>query len=310
MNVVIAEPISSRLNQLIAENGNDWTVYDSELGSENELIERIKDAEVACSYSVKFSKSVLDSCSKLRYLVIPAVGAGAYVDMEAAASRGITVMYCPGYNKVAVAEMAIGLTLDVMRQISYLANDLKNGHWEFSPRKGHLLTGKNILLVGYGNIGKNIEKLLQGWDTTVTSINSTSSSDELENGLKAADVVYVCCALNAQTEGLLSAERLKMLKPSAVLINVSRGAVLDEDALYDLLLTKTIAGAGLDVYQNEPQPSEAIPQNIQRFIDLDNTVCLSHIAASSLESSEMLGQMIYDNIESAVNGEPINIFHQ
>jgi phosphoglycerate dehydrogenase-like enzyme len=309
MKVVIAEPISPRLNQLIIDNRRDWTVYDTELSSENELIERIKDADIASSYSVKFSKKVLDSCPKLRYLAIPAVGAGAYVDTTEAARRGITVMYCPGYNKVAVAEMAIGLTLDVMRQISNLANDLKSGHWEFSPQKGSLLSGKRVLLVGYGNIGKNIEKLLQGWDTVVTPINSKSSDDELEDGLKSADVVYVCCALNPKTEGLLTAQRLKMLKPSAVLVNVSRGAVLDEDALYDLLITKTIAGAGLDVYQNEPQPSETVPANIQRFIDLDNTVCLSHIAASSIESSEMLGQMIYESIESALSGKPINIFN-
>ncbi|MCA9323480.1 hypothetical protein KC992_00050 [Candidatus Saccharibacteria bacterium] len=309
MKVVIAEPISKKLTELIEKNGEEWTVFDSEIANRDEFLERMKDAEIASAYSVKFDKEVLDNCPKLRYLAIPAVGAGSYVDREYAESKGITVTYCPGYNSAAVAEMAIGLAIDVMRKISSISRELQNGIWDYSPAKGMLLSGKKILLVGYGNIGKTIERLLGSWDVGVKHINSKSNEEELNEGIKAADVVFVCCSLNEKTQGLINAARISSMKKTAVLINVSRGAVVDEDALYAALSEKKILGAGLDVYSNEPLPGESLPENIRRFVELENTVCLTHIAASSLESGEVLGQMIYDNIKSCIDGNPINIFN-
>lgn len=308
MKVVIAEPISEKLTQLINANNKSWKMFDSEVSSKKEIIDRIKDAEIAVAYSVKFDKEVLDSCPSLKYLAIPAVGAGFYVDSEYAKSKGITVTYCPGYNCLAVAEMAVGLAINVMRKIQDNASSLKAGSWGYSPTKGSLLSNKEVLLVGYGNIGKTIHRLLSSWNVNVTYINSSSSSSDLDEGIAHADVVFVCCSLNEQTTGMITAKRIAMLKETSFLINVSRGAVVDEDALYDALNSGRIAGAGLDVYANEPLPGEPVPESVLRFVRLHNTVCLSHIAASSLESSLALGQMIYDNIESCIAGNPINIF--
>lgn len=308
MKVVIAEPIADKLNRLISESNNGWLVYTDGPQSKQEFIDRIKDAEVATAYTMKFDEEVLAHCSKLKYLAIPAVGAGSYVDMDAAKRHGVTVMNCPGYNSNAVAEMAIGLAIDVYRGISLLNSKLKQGYWEHKPTNGHLLSGKHVAIIGYGNVGKTIHRLLKEWCLGFETINSTSSCQEIDKALQVSDVVFLCCQQNSFTEGMISAKRLSMMNSNSILINVSRGAIVDEDALYEKLKNGEIAGAGLDVFAEEPGIEESMPESILRFTRLENVICTSHIAGSSVETREVLGQMIYDNIESCISGNPINVF--
>ncbi len=308
MKVVIAEPIADKLDSLIINSGKQWTAYSEELKTKQELIERIKDAEVATAYSIKFDEEVLSQCPKLKYLAIPAVGAESYVDMNIARSRGITVMNCPGYNSLAVAEMAIGLALDVLRGISSRNRLMSEGNWEHNPTNGRLLSGKRVALIGYGNIGKTIQRLLNEWCPAFVVINSSSSAEDIDSALGVSDIVFICCSLNDNTRGMISKNRLPMMKKSAVLINVARGAIVDGDSLYENLLNGNLAGAALDVFSDEPQRGDAMPESVMRFTRLNNVVCTSHIAGSSLETRDILGQMIYDNIESCILGKPINTY--
>ncbi len=309
MKVVIAEPIAEKLSDLISDNNKDWVVFADGPKSKQEFIDRIKDAEVATAYTMKFDEEILAQCSKLKYLAIPAVGAGSYVDMDAAIRHGVTVMNCPGYNSKAVAEMAIGMALDVYRNISVLNIKMKQGYWEHKPTNGRLLNGKHIAIVGYGNVGKTIHKLLKEWCSGFNAINSASSSDEIDKALQVSDVVFLCCQQNSFTEGMINAKRLAMMKNNAILINVARGAIVDEDALYEKLKYGEIAGAGLDVFVEEPGVGDVMPENILRFTRLEKVICTSHVAGSSIETREVLGQMIYDNIESCILGSPINVFN-
>ena len=309
MKVVIAEPIKKELSDLIKKNGMDWVVYEDFPKDKNEFITRVKDADIACSYFSKFDVDVLEVSPKLKYLAIAAVGAEASVDMDYANSNGVTVMNCPGYNSQAVAEIAVGLAFDIARSISYMNNKLANGKWANGDQLGRMqISGKKIGLIGYGNIGHAIHKILSSLCDDFLIINSSSSKEDIDKVVAESDVIFICCSLNDDTRGLISYQRLKMMKKAAILVNIARGAVVDEDALYEVLESKSIAGAGLDVFVDEPLAGEVLPESIARFTRLDNTVCLPHIAAGTKESGEALSQMIYYNILSCLKGDPQNIY--
>jgi lactate dehydrogenase-like 2-hydroxyacid dehydrogenase len=190
MKIVIAEPIADKLNDLISENNKDWIAYSDGPKDKKEFIERIKDADVATAYTMKFDDEILSQCPNLKYLAIPAVGAGSYVDMEVAEQYGVTVMNCPGYNSRAVAEMAIGLALDVFREISSMNEKMKDGFWEHNPLNGQLLSGKHIALIGYGNVGRTIHLLLKEWCSEFEIVNSISEEKDIDKSLQKSDVVF------------------------------------------------------------------------------------------------------------------------
>ncbi len=308
MKIVIAEPIADKLNQLIAEKQKDWQIYTDKPTNKHDYIKRLKGAEAATAYSLRFDEEVLAACPELKYLAIPAVGAGFFVDMSAAKKHNVTVMNCPGYNSTAVAELAIALAISINRNILQEHLDIREGKWNLDPLKGHLLRGRHIGLIGYGNIGRTIESMLKAWDSTFDYVNSTSSSEEVDSLMASADVVFICCALTPATEGLVSARRIGLMKSEAVLVNVSRAAVLDEDALYEAVKNNRIAGAGLDVFKDEPEFSRKVPEGIRRFAELPNVICTPHLAGTAFETQLTLGQMIFDDLESAERGKPINIY--
>ncbi len=306
--VVIAEQYSDELNRLIKENGKDWQTFAVAAENKQEFIERIGEAVVASGYSFVFDEEVFAACPDLKYLAIAAVGAEAYVDMKAAEKYGVTVMNCPGYNSRAVAEAAIGFMIALLRNMKAIDANMADGEWDVDPAPAFQLRNKRIALIEYGNIGKTIEKLLSGWENEFVPINSQSSDKDIDAAVSSADIVVLCCPLNDKTRGIISAKRLASMKRSALLINVARGAVVDEDALYEALRTQAIAGAGLDVFMNEPGSSGSVPENIKRFTTFPHVICNSHVAGSSEESRVRLGTMIYENIESAPSGQPINIY--
>lgn len=308
MKIVIAEPISTTLDELIAHHNKDWVVYDDRPSDKAELIKRIGDAEAASSYSVHYDGEVFEACPNLKYVAIPAVGASFFVDMEAAKLHGVTVMNCPGYNAQAVAELAIGLILDVMRQITRQHQAIQEGKWNMVPPATHLLSGKKIGLVGYGNVGKSIERLLSGWSVEVTHINSESTADDADMLVKNADCIVVCCPITEQTRDLIDARRIGLMKPTAVVVNVGRGGVINEDALYESLVAGKIAGAGLDVFDAEPDNSYVAPERITRLAKLPNVVCTPHMAGTSEESRVVLGNMIYENLESCERLRPVHVY--
>ncbi len=307
MKIVVAEPISTTLDELIAHHNKDWVVYEDRPADKTELIKRIGDAEVASSYSVHYDGEVFEACPNLKYVAIPAVGASFFVDMEAAKRHGVTVMNCPGYNAQAVAELAVGFMLDLLRFVVPEHAKIAGGAWNFTLPKGHLLQGKTVGLIGYGNVGKTIEYLLNNWDVTVLHVDSASSATDIDGLASKANVVVVCCPITDETRHMLDERRFALMKSGVVIINVGRGGVIDEDALYKHLVEGHVAGAGLDVFEQEPVTDEPIA-SIERFAKLPNVICTPHLAGTSEESREVLGQMIYDNLVSCENGKPQNTY--
>jgi phosphoglycerate dehydrogenase-like enzyme len=303
MKVVIAEPISDTLMELIEKNSKDWTVYKDSPKDKKELIDRLKSAEAASSYSVKYDEEIFAACPDLKFLAIPAVGAEYFVDMDAASKHGVTVANCPGYNAPAVAEMAIGLAIAAARNVSAEQKNLQKGIWD-QPTQGPglLLSGSNVGIIGNGNVSKAISQLLVGWSASILAANSKTPENHIDKLIESSDVLFICCPLTDKTRGMVTAERISTMKQSTVLVNVARGAVVDEDALYLALKEKRIYGAGLDVFVEEPAYGQPLPESILRFVDLDNVIVSPHLAGTSVQSRVTLGQMIYISLAGWIEG--------
>lgn len=297
--IELAEDITEKLQQLSA------TIYDGTPNEEAEIINRIKDAELITASYIDITPAIIDAAPKLKYIIVPAVGY-EWVDYKYAASKGIKVLNCPTHNSLAVAEHAIALLFAAARKIVEANIALRAGKWQQDAHKGFELSGKKVGLVGYGNIGKNLQRIAEGLGMHVRYVNSRSTSEELEELLSESDVVVLCLPLTDSTRNLIDARRLGIMKLSAILINVARGAIVDQGALYDVLENHQIAGAGLDVFTGElfgDVPSE----EIVKLSQLSNVVATPHIAYNTDEAALRLGTELLANIQSCVDGAPRNV---
>jgi len=305
MKIVVTDKIdintdaTEKLKQLPA------TVFEDVPKTEEEIIARAKDAEIITANYIDITPKIIDACPKLKYIIVPAVGY-EWVDYKYAASKGIKVINSPTHNSPAVAEHAIALMFAAVRHLYPAQASLQAGKWQNRDFRGIELHGKKLGLIGYGRIGKNIEGMAAGLGMDCSYVNSKSTPGDVDALLCNSDVVAVCVALNDATRGLLDARRLGLLKPTAYLVNVARGAIIDQAALLQLLRDNKIAGAGLDVFADEPlvgEPDEAIVE----LAKLPNVAATSHIAYNTQETTLRLGEEIYANVVACLNGQLQNV---
>lgn len=309
LKIVVAEPINEAFDGLIKSAGVSWDVYDSSPNNKQELIERLKDAEVATSFSIKYDAEIFEACPRLKYLSIPAVGANFFVNMDDAKKYGVTVMNTPGYNAQAVAELAIGMAIAVARKIPAQQKGLSNGIWHGKGNThGFQLSGKNIGIIGNGNIGKKIQDLMSSWSVKISVIDSKSTTEQVDSLFIDNQIIFVCCPLTDSTKEMVSGERINSMSENSIIINVGRGAVIDQEALLKALENRKIYGAGLDVFVNEPEYGADVSSEILDFYVLPNTLITPHVAGNTFESSELLAQMTFENLHSAEAGKLINVY--
>lgn len=284
--------------------------YDSLAATPALLLERIRDADVAICIrnSSQFTDDVLSQCQGLKHIAVFGIGVDM-VDLDACKRLGITVTNIPGYSAPAVAECALTLALSVSRKVRQ--NDLliREGDWARAPVDQ--LYGKTLGIIGAGPIGKRMAEL--GLAVGMNVIGWTFHPDQewgkrtgvtwvsIEDVLSTADVVSIHVRLSDQSRELVDAAKLALMKPSAILVNTARGAIVDEDALVRALETGRIAGAGLDVFTTEPLPLG------HAFTKLDNVVLSPHVAASTPETDYAGLEMVVDNIRNVANGSPTNV---
>jgi hydroxypyruvate reductase len=251
-------------------------VTSAPVGANAELIRALPRLEVIASFGVGFDK----------------------LDLDAAKIKGIRVSYTPDVLNDCVADLAFGLLIDVARGISAADRFVRRGDW----LKGRFpvasrVSGKRLGIVGLGRIGQAIAKRASGFDMDVAYTNRKPAQlpYRFEPSLAAlaewADFLVVAVAGGAATEGLVSRDILAALGPTGFLINVSRGSVVDERALVDALVGKSIAGAGLDVFENEPHVPPAL-------LDLDNVVVLPHIASGTAETRGAMVDLVLANLRT------------
>ena len=229
-----------------------------------------------------YSDEVLKTLNDLK--VVSRLGVGMdNIDLETARKLGIKIYKTKTTPAPAVAELALGLMLDVIRNISDSNHALKTGQWK--KKMGSLLQGKTLGIVGLGTIGKSLVRLVKGFnlkilafdlqkDENFTAKNNIIYSD-LETLLKDSDIVSIHVNLTDQTKNLINKNRLELMKPDAILINTSRGEIVDEDALFTALEANQIGGAGLDVFYREPYSGP--------LTELNNIVVTPHIGSYARE---------------------------
>lgn len=253
----------------------------------------------------KVTKEVIDAAARAK--VIARVGVGLdNVDVKTAEAKKIKVINAPEAASIAVAELAIGLMISLARSIPRADAETKKGSWIKKDLTGTQLSGKYLGIVGVGNIGRNIGRMaralhmnLIGYDIIPISRDFISETGmivtDLDTLLESAD--YVTCHVPAtpETVHMFNAQSLARMKPTAYLVNTSRGEIIDESALYDALKAGKLAGAALDVFEAEP------PTN-RLLLGLPNVVCTPHIGAQTKEAQELASTVIAEKIIQILRG--------
>ena len=289
------------LNQLL-ELGEITDISGSSNKNE-ELSSHIVDAEVVVIRSATtLTKEVLAHAKNVKIIARCGVGIDN-VDVEYAKSRDIYVTNAPTANLISLVEHTIGLILSTTRKIYEANASTKSGKWEKSKFVGLELHQKQLGIIGFGKAGKLLSERLKSfgmkivfYDPFVTDWEGEEESVALEYLLSSSDVVSVHVIKTPQTENLLSKEKLNLLKPNAILVNTSRGGIIDEEYLVELVNSNKIFGAALDVFDKEP-----IEEN-NKILDSDILIT-PHIGASTIEAQLKAGLDTVQNIKKILDGD-------
>ena len=246
----------------------------------------------------------LDLFPSLRLIANYGVGYDR-LDVAACRARGIAVTNTPGVLDAATADLALGLMLAARRRLVEGDGLVRAGRWGTTwsqgPFLGREVSGARLGIVGLGRIGSAVAQRARGFDMVVLHHNRTRSGDagyrELDDLLRESDIVSLHTPLTPETSGLISRDRLALLRDGATLVNTARGAVVDEDALVDELVSGRIT-AGLDVFVHEPHVPEALR-------GLPNVVLTPHIASATSETRAAMTRIVVDNVLAFERGEPL-----
>jgi phosphoglycerate dehydrogenase-like enzyme len=268
---------------------------------ESELVRRIGNATVAVNIRAyaRFTESVFRACPGLKMISIWGTGTDN-VDLAAAARHGVTVCNTPGVNAYAVAEHTMALMLAVARRIPGIDHEMRGGAW---PRDMLVqLHGKTLAVFGSGAIGARVAQLARGFgmEALTWSVRADTPAAK-ENLLRRADFVTLHLRLVPETRGFIGRREFALMKPEAILINTGRGALVDRDALLEALASRRIAGAGLDVFHEEPlKPGDPL-------LSSPYTVVSPHNAGQTPEVRRDGLLAAIENVERYLSGKPTNV---
>ena len=280
----------------------------------HETLERIRGADIVITNKVVISAQAFAENPQLKLVAVTATGVNN-VDVKAAKQNGTAVCNIRAYGNESVAEHAFMMMITLMRNLPAYQRDVAAGLWENSPFFCHLgapmrdLNGKTLAIFGRGNIGKTLATYAQAFKMNVVFAehkNAQSVRDgyvSFDEAIRSADVVSLNCPLTPQTANMIGEAELQQMKPGAILINCGRGGLVDEAALVAALKYGQIGGAGFDVLTQEP-PRDGNPLLKAR---LPNLIVTPHIAWASQEAANRLFDILLDNINRFVAGNPQNL---
>ena len=289
---------------------SDVTVYDDT--TEQQLSERIQGADIIVTKEMPVSAEMIQKFPESVKLICEAGTGYNNIDLEATRKKGITVCNIPSYSTERVAHTAIMMILNLSSAMQVQMKMLACGNHDNFTRNLQVphveVNGKTLGIIGAGHIGRKVIQIAQALDMNILVYTRTPREDEkgiryvsLEELLKNSDYVSMHCPLTESTKHMINKESLSLMKPSAFIINTSRGALIDDAALIEALENGTIAGAGLDVQETEP-PEEASP-----LYTMDQVLLTPHMGWKGLETRQRLVSILADNIKQFMEGNPINV---
>lgn len=289
----------------------DCTVY--ERTAPEEVRERAAGAEILLTNKVALDAQTLDALPELKYIGVMATGYNI-VDVDAAKERGIIVTNIPAYSTDSVAQMVFAHILNITQQVQHYTGEVRNGRWSSNPDFCFWdtplieLRDKKIGIIGLGHTGFNTARIAIGFGMEVHAYTSKSPFQlppevkkmELDELFGTCDIVSLHCPLTDSTRELVNAARLKLMKPTAILINTGRGPLVNEQDLADALNNGTIFAAGLDVLSQEP------PRADNPLLTARNCYITPHIAWATTAARERLMQILLNNVKAYLDGKPVN----
>lgn len=304
MKIVAVEPIgissekAEKLAKVYEKKGHEFIVFPDRNEQEAVLIERMKDADILIVSNIRLRKEVLEQCPDLKFLNVAFTGLD-HIDMQYCRERGIEVRNAAGYATEAVAELAVGMMLDLYRKISPFDNATRN----LSTRNnilGRELHGKTAGIVGTGAIGLKTAGILKAFGCRLLAYSRSQRKEALEMGMeytsledlmRHSDIISLHTPLTDQTHNMINRDMLSLCKTDAIIVNTARGGVIDNAALAEMLNEGKIAGAATDVYETEPPLKADHP-----LLSAKNTLLLPHVAYATRESFDARIDIIIDNL--------------
>lgn len=310
MKIVLLEPLSvseekiRSLGKQLTDLGHTFTAYDTLAADEAEQVERAKDADVLIIANHPLSAAVIDQCPALKYISVAFVGID-HIGVDACKTRDIHISNAAGYCDDAVAELALGLALDCLRNITACDGILRQGGTK-TGLVGHELRGRTVGIVGTGRTGCRAAELYKAFGCRVLGYSRTQRKQakaigieyvSLEELLAQSDIVSLHTPLTEATKGLLSRERIALMKPTAIVINTARGGVVDSAALAEALKAGKLGAVGTDVFEMEPPVPADHP-----LLSAPRTVLTPHVAFATLESLDRRAEIVFDNVLQWMDG--------
>lgn len=286
-------------------------VFDDHIDDEAQLVQRLQPFEIVMAMRERtpFPASLLEQLPSLRLLTTTGMR-NAALDLEAAAKLGIIVCGTKGGNK-ATMELTWALILGLLRHIPRESAAIGQGQWQVAVGSG--LEGKTIGLVGLGRIGSQMARVAQAFDMPIiawsenltgeTAASNNARRVDKQTLFRESDIVSIHLQLSDRTRGLIGTKELDAMKPAAVLINTSRGPIVDEYALAERLRQGRLAGAGIDVFEREPLPAD------HPFRGLDNLLLTPHVGYVTAETYNLFFGQTVENIAAYLAGEPERVMN-
>ncbi len=280
----------------------------------HDAVSRAADAEIVLTNKVVLDRATLEQLPKLRYVGVLATGVNV-IDLEAARERGVTVTNVPAYSTASVVQLTLALLLELTQRVGHHANSVRQGHWTRSKDFAYWdfplveLDGRTLGLVGLGAIAQGVARVAQAMGMRVLASRRSGGASpvpgveivDLDTLFRESDVLSVHCPLTPDTKGLVNAARLATMKPTAYVLNTSRGPVVNEADLAEALNADRLAGAGVDVLSTEPPAAD------NPLLTAKNCLVTPHIAWATKAARERLLATVVANIRAFLDGKPQNV---
>ena len=272
------------------------------------LIEQAKDADAMIIANMPMPGEVISSCDQLKFIDVAFTGVD-HVGLAAAKERGVKVSNASGYSNESVAELVLSMALNILRNVGAVEARCREGLTK-DGLVGWELKGKTVGIIGFGKIGRRSAELFHAFGCKVLAHSRTVKPDApdyvqqiaLDELLAQSDIIVLHCPLNDSTRGMINADKLAMMKRSAILINVARGPVVVAKDLADALNNGVIAAAGIDVFDKEPPLDLSEP-----LLNCKNCLVTPHVAFATKESMSLRAEIVFDNLAAFLAGEQKNV---